>query len=243
MARFQYAIKNKQTLEFELEDKVFVPTGTSSLLIQAVRQTIPAPGKILDLGCGAGITGISLNHLGLVKGQIYASDLSADAVRCTKNNGLIHGCELTARTGSLFEPWKGELFDYIVDDVSGVAEAVAEISPWFENVPCFSGKDGTKLICQILEQAPMFLDNKGLLFFPVISLSNVEKILQTANKYFPNVERVIQQTWPIPPSMMKHMELLLKLNDEGIIKVEHKFGTLLWTTEIYIASKTINGKV
>ena len=129
MARFQYEVDKKQTLDFILEDKVFVPTGTSSLLVQAVRETISDPGKILDLGCGAGITGISLNHLGFVKDQLYASDLSEDAVQCTKTNGRIHGCELTARTGSLFEPWKEELFDYIVNDVSGVAEAVAEISP------------------------------------------------------------------------------------------------------------------
>ena len=76
MARFQYEIDKKQTLDFILEDKVFVPTGTSSLLIQAVRETISDPGKILDLGCGAGITGISLNHLGFVRERFFFHSLT-----------------------------------------------------------------------------------------------------------------------------------------------------------------------
>ena len=181
MVKFKSQIDDDTELEFVLHDKVFIPTGTSTLVIQAARENLKYPGKLLDLGCGAGANGISLQKLGLVKGPIFASDLSKEAVQCALENGKLHQCEIIVRKGSLFEPWGGEKFDYIINDVSGVANAVAEISPWFDKVPCFSGEDGTLLTCQILEQATQYLNENGMLFFPVLSLSKIDKILNKFN--------------------------------------------------------------
>jgi hypothetical protein len=232
---YKFEIDNDIELEFIMQDEVFTPTGTSDLIIKAVRDNLLLPGKLLDMGCGAGINGITLNKLGLVKGPIFASDISSKAVHCAKENAKLHKCAINAREGSLFEPWYGETFDYIINDVSGVANAVAQISPWFDGVPCFSGNDGTELICKILDQSPEYLNKHGALFFPVLSLSKIENILNKAKKVFSVVKPLIKQTWPMPKSMMKHSDFLLKLADDGLIQIEHSYGTLLWTTEIYVA--------
>lgn len=234
MNEFTFQIDQENQLKVQLSPKVFTPTGTSSLLIKAIRDYIDKPGKTLDLGCGSGITGIGLHHFNLVKSPLYASDLLEEAVQCAIKNYKQHRCEAVVRSGSLFKPWGGEIFDYIVDDVSGVASTVAEISPWFNDIPCFSGEDGTLLINQVLEEAPKYLNRDGLLFFPVLSLSKMEKILETARKTFVRVEKLLHQKYPLPQSMMNHLDFLLSLNEKGLIQVEHKFGTLIWFTEIYV---------
>ena len=56
-------------------------------------------------------------------------------------------------------------FDYIIDDVSGISEEIAKISPWFKNVPCTSGIDGTDLVVSVLKEAPKYLKKNGKIFF------------------------------------------------------------------------------
>ena len=61
----------------------------------------------------------------------------------------------------LFEPWSGSKFDVIVDDISGVAQEMAAVSPWFDGVPCDSGRDGTSLVVDIIRAAPGILRAAG----------------------------------------------------------------------------------
>ena len=44
----------------KVEKKVFKPTGTSELLLEACLKQIKKTDEILDLGCGSGIVGISV---------------------------------------------------------------------------------------------------------------------------------------------------------------------------------------
>ena len=142
---------------------------------------------------------------------------------------------MEAKYGSLFEPWKEEKFDYIVDDISGVAEEVAKISPWFENIPCNSGKDGTLLTIEVIKQASEFLNPDGALFFPVISFSNTEKISEFARRKFSNVDLICREEWPLPKEMEEHLPVLRRLQDEGHIHFKDIFGMILCFTEIYVA--------
>ena len=204
---------------------IFKPTGTSQVLIKAVKEIIKKP-KILDLGCGCGEVGISLLDLG----EVFASDIDQEAVDSidTAKNGI------DARCGNLFEPWVDMEFDIIVDDVSGVAEDVAKISPWFEGVPCETGSDGTKLVCEVLKQAPNYLLPNGKLFFPIVSFSDINKILGVANENF-LIEQLSHTEFPLPKEMYKHRDLLNKLKAEGKIHFEEKFGMIIYWTDIYVA--------
>ena len=132
---------------------MFRPTGTTTALIEAVRNNILSPGSLLDIGCGSGVVGLTLSKEGMVTGPLHASDLSEDAIKCVEDNAKDLGLDLDARCGSLFEPWKDYFFDYIIDDVAGIAKKIAEISPWYTFAPCDAGEDGANLIVQIIEQA------------------------------------------------------------------------------------------
>ena len=154
--------------------------------------------KLLDLGCGIGVVGLILHSLGLVKEPLYASDIGKSAIAAMLENSEVYKCRTVAKSGSIFEPWKGMTFDCICNDISAVAEPVAQISPWFRGVDCSSGPDGADLVTQVLEEAGDYLTDDGLLFFPVLSLSNVERILAVARRNFSSVTSVLKKTWPLP---------------------------------------------
>jgi methylase of polypeptide subunit release factors len=232
---FKIKIKNLLELNFCINDKVFLPTGTSEFLVNTISSQIKQRGSMLDLGCGVGLVGISLAKLGLANFPVYFSDLSEDAAKLTIQNSNKHNIDTDVRVGPLYEPWKDMSFDYIIDDVSGISEEIAKISPWFQNVPCASGLDGTDLVIDVLKHAPLYLKKNGKIFFPVLSLSNTKKILDAAYNNFKNVKLLARKTWLLPAEMLPHLETIRSLTMKNVIQVEEKFGMILWYTEIYEA--------
>ena len=232
----KFSLSAGKEIELKSAPGVFTPNATTNLLIQAVKNTISAPVNLLDLGCGTGVVGIALHLEGLTSTPLYASDLSQSAVLCSRENLARYGCKAEVRGGSLFDPWFGKKFDAIVDDISGIAQSVADVSPWFQGVPCDTGEDGSDLVVEIIRNAPQYLNEGGYLFFPVLSLSNVDKLLRVAKENYETVERVGRQDWPLPKELKAHIPLLQKLHDEGSIKLEERFGMFLCYTEVYCAT-------
>ena len=237
-SKFRYLVNKESglSLEFDTAEDVFFPTHTSELLIKGARESIRTPGKLLDLGCGIGLCGLVLARLGHCEPPVYLSDMSARATLLSKLNAQKLGVPAVVRQGSLFNPWVDERFDIIVDDVSGISEDVARVSPWFpEGVECQTGKDGTALTVSVLQRAPRHLNRGGMLIFPVLSLSREERILDEAHIYFSQVSLVGEQVWFIPEEMLRHFDIIKPLLDQGLIRLEQKFGSWLWTTKIYKA--------
>lgn len=235
MGSFEHRLASGQSLAFETSSDAFFPTGTSAVLIDSIKHSGFKSGKVLDLGCGIGNVGIVLAHTGVIKPPVYASDVSANAVELARKNYSAYGLDAVVRCGSLFEPWAGEEFDLIIDDISGVAEPAARLSPWFDNVPCDSGRDGTRLVCEVIKQAPEFLSPGGRLVFPVLSLSNCRKILDAAAERFRHVKLLGHKEWPLPKDMMQCAAELRDLAAEGLIEITEKFGMILWSTDVYVA--------
>jgi 16S rRNA G1207 methylase RsmC len=237
--KIKFRLSPDKEIELKTAPDVFIPNATTNLLIQGVKKTISNPVNLLDLGCGTGVVGIALHHQNLICEPIYASDLSGSAVRFSRENFEHYKCDAEVRCGSLFEPWLGMKFDVIVDDISGIAQGIAEVSPWFQGVPCDTGEDGVDLVVEIIRNAPQYLNENGHFFFPVLSLSNVDKILQVAKENFSTVVRVGRQDWPLPEELKAYLPLLKKLRDDGSIKLEEKFGMVLCYTEVYCATNPI----
>lgn len=228
-------INKSQSFEIKLNESVFHPTGTSEEIIKAVSANVVSPGKILDLGCGSGVVGFALHILGKSKGSLYASDLSRDATRLINENAKDLGIPVVARYGSIFSPWKNESFDYIIDDISGIAEDVAAISPWFRKTSCRSGKDGSDLVIEAITNAPNHLNEGGKFFFPVLSLSNSKKIIEAASQTFTKVQKIAHKEWKLPDELKSHLDMLVDLRSKGLIHFEEKYGWLLWSTDVYMA--------
>ncbi len=83
----------------------------SRLLLDALQaHTLPKPGKVIDVGCGAGVLTITLARQGW---QVQAMDVSATAVAACKDSLERNGLQGQVCGGDLFSPVSGRV-DMIV---------------------------------------------------------------------------------------------------------------------------------
>jgi methylase of polypeptide subunit release factors len=212
----------------------FAPTETTRLLVECALREIEAQQRVLDLGCGTGIVGLAIAEAKNLP-TIYLSDIHDESRKAVEANFKSTGRAFEFRSGSLFEPWAGERFDVIVDDVSGVSSPVAALSSWFQHAPCESGLDGTALVTRVITEAQNYLAPGGKLVFPAISLSRTDQILECAKQHFKRVERIGTRDWPMPPELAKHHQTLEECARKGAFQLIRKFGMLVGRTDIYLA--------
>lgn len=239
----EYAYRDKklgdtEAISVATAPDVFYPTSTTVLLLRAARRAlVHRPRSVLDVGCGCGIVAIVLAKCSPPDMRVCASDLSAGAVRLARHNVTRNGVQVDCRRGSLFEPWAGELFDLIVDDVAGVAEPIARVSGWYPDaVPSQAGRDGTRWILEVIAQAPAYLSPAGRFIFPVLTLSREETVLETARARFAAVELVEEQWYPLTEELLGHFPLVEELVGDGSIRVEKRGSRWCWATRIYAAT-------
>ena len=238
---FEYKDKNfgdTQGVAVATSPEVFYPTSTTNLLLASVRKFAnPDAASALDLGCGCGIVAVALAKLILPHAAIHASDISEAAVQLTRRNAEDNQLAIECRCGSLFEPWARMKFDLIVDDVAGIAEAIARHSQWYPpQIHSDAGEDGVRWIVSILSLAPGFLAPQGQIFFPVLTLSSEAKIMDTVRKHFVNVDLVAEQWYPLDGHLLSHWDLIEDLMARGLIELKKKGSRWLWATKIYCAS-------
>ena len=235
MKTFQWNNKKTGNFKFYLDDKTFIPTQTTSAITEAAIESIDCPLKVLDLGCGCGIVAILLSKRLPFTLELFASDLSDTVQEIVSKNAEMHDVKIITKQSNIFKNWKGYKFDAIINDISGVSELNAELTPWFKNISCKSGKGGDILVNKVIKESKNYLNDGGFLIFPIISFSNKKSILLQASKYFGSVELLKRDEWPVPPEMKNHISLLKDLKKDHLIDYEEKFGMLIGYTEVYRA--------
>jgi len=246
MAPFEFSYRDKKLGDAEAitvatAPDVFHPTSTTVLLLRAARGALARPCQsVLDLGCGSGVVAIVLARLLPPSTSVCASDLSPEAVRLTRANAERNGVRVDCRCGSSLDPWVGQGFDLIVDDVSGVAEPLDRLSGWYPpGVPSDAGRDGARWILEILNRAPDHLSPGGQLVFPVLTLSREDRILDRARARFAAVTQVEEQWYPFSETLAAHFSLIEELAREGNIRVEKRGSRWCWATKIYLAERPL----
>jgi release factor glutamine methyltransferase len=223
---------NNFTINLSYNENTFKPTLTSDLLIDSCKDIIKENKNVLDLGCGIGIICIAIKKI-IKNIQVYGSDISNESIKIAIKNSKINDTSIEFRQGDCFEPWNNLKFDYIFDDVSAISSVLADKSEWFSNVSCDSGIDGAILTSKIINQSADYLNSKGSIFFPIISLSNKNKILDVAKCNFKNFKMLKKKEWFLPEDMYMHKNLLEDLKNEKHIDFNYKFGKIICYTEIY----------
>jgi len=219
------------------EKDIFQPNLTSQLSYETAITLIKNNYKVLDLGCGTGIIGIMIMKK-FPQVKMYCSDVDEKSIQYTKKNFIAKRLRADIRKGDLLNIWKGNKFDYIINDVSGISSTIAQNSIWFDNkVPCNTGEDGSKLSIEIIKNAPNYLNKNGLIQFPIISLSNVKKIIEIAKTYFSEVKIHKTKDWFLPKEMESLKEVMYKLKKKNHIDFNEKFGKIICNTSIAICKQ------
>jgi methylase of polypeptide subunit release factors len=197
---------------------------------------------VLELGCGSGwITKQLLEKFGDQSHNWLLSDISEEAI-VESNTNLVPPLQTRdLRVGDGFSPWVGQKFDFIINDIAGIADEIAIASDWYNEVPFKAGADGLLNTRNVLADLRRYLNPDGVFIAPVISLSNVGEYQELLAQTFDEVIFENKTPWPLPESLSVQSALLQKLKKDKNIILEEKYGKLLAFTEVCICRFVKNG--
>ena len=157
---------------FKSDSRALIPRPETEELVDLILQEkFPRPARVLDLGCGSGVIGLSLaKALGVDCEELVLADLSPDALGLAQENAASLKIEATFVETHLFSALEGK-FDLIVANLPYIGESEREdLAPEVLHDPemaLFSGSDGLVLLRQFSEQAGSYLKEGGLVALEV----------------------------------------------------------------------------
>ncbi|MFT6180417.1 MAG: release factor glutamine methyltransferase [Akkermansiaceae bacterium] len=158
--------------EFKSDHRALIPRPETEELVELIEKApLTKPTRILDLGCGSGVLGLTLaKNLGTTCEQLVLADLSTDALALCGENATALEVEATFLQSDLFSAIEGT-FDLIVANLPYIAETERpKLEPEVLHDPemaLFSGPDGLDLLRPFCAQCSDFLKPGGLIALEV----------------------------------------------------------------------------
>jgi len=188
--------------DFYVDCHTLIPRPETELLVEKAvefAQHIFHPGKqitIADIGTGCGAIVVSL-ALALPQAKIYATDISASALRVAEINCQRHAVnsQVELLQGNLLEPLPQPV-DMVIANLPYIKNyEFKDLSPEIRNfepkIALAGGKNGLDKIQQMLEQMPRKLNYRACLLLE-IGQGQGEMVTSLINSYFPqaNIELI-----------------------------------------------------
>ena len=214
-------------LTLVLPPEVFTPTHTTLVMADALE--INPDDVVLDVGCGSGVLGFVAARLGAAR--IIGCDVSPAAVDSAGENarrlGLSHCTEY--HLGHLFEPVPEVEADVVIGDVSGVPDAVAEVTPWASG-----GPTGAELPIEMLETLGERLKVGGRLYLPTGTMQAEEPLLKVARRIYgdDNLHPLTVREFPLSTTVAGS-PAVQRLVDEGILDMRRRGTRLIWRLTVW----------
>jgi len=158
--------------EFKTDSRALIPRPETEELVSLVqKEPFPKPARILDLGCGSGVLGLTLaKNLGTDCAELVLADLSTEALALCEENAQALSVEAIIVQSDLFSALEGT-FDLIVANLPYIAETERpNLSPEVLHDPdlaLFSGPDGLDLLRLFCSQCESYLNSGGLVALEV----------------------------------------------------------------------------
>lgn len=143
--------------------------------------------RLADIGTGSGCIAIAIKKEAPAI-DVYATDISHDALDVAKANAKRLGAEVDFFEGDLLSPLKGLKFDIIVANPPYIPEEEIVDRIIYDNEPhvaLFGGHDGLTSHRKIISEAKFYLKDKFLIAFEH-AYDTAERIQALAKAEFPN---------------------------------------------------------
>jgi release factor glutamine methyltransferase len=171
------------SLPFMVDKRVLIPRPETEVVVETAlrsisQSTIHNPQsaiQILDVGTGSGCIAIALAKE-LPHAQLWATDVSSDALRVARNNAEHHDVarQIIFLQGDLFAPIADKTIEfemivsnppYLVHDE--IATLQPEICDWEPHRALDGGRDGLDFYRRLLSESPAFLRSGGWLIMEI----------------------------------------------------------------------------
>ncbi len=178
----QYIIGDADFMGYKIfvNPSVLIPRPETEILvdsaIEAFKDRMEEPIKILDLGTGSGNIAIALSKH-FKKARIKAIDISVESLRMAKRNALLNDVEdriefvCCRMENYLKNNLINERFDLIISNPPYVETSqLKELPEDVKREPRIAldgGWDGLRYFRLIIEQSPLFLENNGFIFLEI----------------------------------------------------------------------------
>ena len=159
-------------LELMVRLGVFVPRPETEVLVDVALQAVPAAGPtvVVDVGTGTGAVALSLKHE-RAESEVWATDLSADAVALARENADRLGLSVRFLGGDLLDPLPPELagrVDVVVSNPPYVAPEDVDALPMEVRAdPQLALVGGTRVHRRLALDAPRWLRPGGALVMEI----------------------------------------------------------------------------
>lgn len=190
-------VQNFMGIDFKVNENVLIPRQDTERVVENARliveskttkktadpespyiyETVAARKnwKILDLCCGSGAIGISMAKLCPNVKKVLCTDISGEALAVAKENAKAAGVEKKTEfaSGDMFEALgKRAKFDMIISNPPYIESSIIptlqrEVREYEPMLALDGGEDGLDFYRTIIEQAPGFLDKKGILMLEI----------------------------------------------------------------------------
>lgn len=172
----QYIINNQEFmgLDFYVDENVLIPQPDTEILVEEVIEIANSIEnkniKILDLCTGSGAIGISLSK-NLIFSQVYASDISENALKIAKENALQNDTKVEFIKSDILKDIGNYKFDIIVSNPPYIeTEIINTLSEEVKKEPHIAldgGEDGLYFYREIIKSAKQYLNENGYLAFEI----------------------------------------------------------------------------
>jgi release factor glutamine methyltransferase len=173
---------------FKVNKDTLIPRPETELLTEAAKALISNNSlkKILDLCCGCGNIGISLDKLITAELNIYLTDLSSKSLALARENAVDLGSKVKIVNSDLLSGLKEDRFDLIITNPPYVeSEKIKDSLAYEPKLALDGGKEGLNLIEKIIVQAHRYLEDRGFLImeFGYGQKKRVENIIYKNGQY------------------------------------------------------------
>lgn len=169
---------------FYVDERVLIPRYDTERSVDSILRLSPKAKRILEIGTGSGCVAITLGRL-FSDAEIWAADISEDALDVAKKNRNMHGAfNVNLIRSDLFSAIEGT-YDVIysnppyisADEMRELDESVALYEP---HLALEGGEDGLDFYRKIVEDAQRFLNPGGWLVFEIGAKQrkDIEKLLK-----------------------------------------------------------------